>query len=216
MIKSNEVSPKVPEESQTLTIPTFFKQSPFSSNNNQQMNGLSNSFIPQSTDSIKTQESTDDPSPKCCACPHVLIADDDPFQKFYYQTLFMKSIDFDGLSVEKKDFRFLILSSGEELIEQYELLKECDCKNPLLIIVDYNMGQKVLDGVETLQKLRKAGYKGKTILRTSDSKIDVHQEHPELDELLHTKIIDYLLNKENHAQAKEAIRILLKKPTQNT
>ncbi len=144
-----------------------------------------------------------------CQCSHVLLADDDRFQAFYYQTLFQKSLDFDHLSIPREDFRFTMSTSGEDLLEEYKKIQACGCRFLSLIIVDYNMGQGKMSGVETILALRKLGYKGLLILRTSETYEYLRERHPNLDEIIENKTINYLLGKNDHVETKGCIQTLL-------
>jgi len=139
--------------------------------------------------------------------PHVLIADDDPFQEFYYSHLFQNSILFDDLVVEKKDFQHTVFACGEDLLTRYQKLVE----GPLFIITDYQMGAKKMNGVDTILALRKLGYKGAIILRTSEKQSELKENHPELEELLESQQISFLVDKSNHLKMKEIVHMLLKK-----
>jgi len=149
------------------------------------------------------------PRKTTCQCSHVLLADDDRFQGFYYQTLFQQSLDFDTLSIQKKDFRFSLSVAGEELLEEYQETKSCRCKAPLLVIVDYNMGPGKMNGIETILALRKEGYKGLIILRTSETFEFLIENHPNLNDLLEAKVLNFLLGKNDHRETKNKIQSLL-------
>lgn len=144
-----------------------------------------------------------------CQCSHVLLADDDRFQAFYYQTLFQKSLDFDHLSIDKKDFRFTMSTSGEDLLEEFKKIQACKCGFLSLIIVDYDMGRGKMTGVETILTLRKLGYKGMLILRTSETYEFLREKHPYLDDIIENKTINYLLGKNDHMETKGTIQTLL-------
>jgi len=60
------------------------------------------------------------------------------------------------------------------------------------------MGDKKLNGVETALELRKHGHSGPIVLRTSDKKEDLHQEHKNFNNLLETKAIECCLDKSDH------------------
>ena len=145
-----------------------------------------------------------------CDCSHVLLADDDRFQGFYYQTLFQQSLHFDPLSIQKKDFRFSLSICGEELLSEFkESKKNCRCKAPLLVIVDYNMGPGKMNGIETILALRKEGYKGLIILRTSETYQFLIERHPNLNDLIESKVLNFLLGKNDHRETKNTIQALL-------
>ena len=143
--------------------------------------------------------------------PHVLIADDDPFQAFYYSHLFQNSIIFDDLVIEKKDFQHTFFACGEELLTGYQKLLE----GPMFIITDYQMGAKKMNGVDTILALRKLGYKGAIILRTSEKQSELKENHPELEKLLESQQISFLVDKSNHLKMKEIVHMLLKKMDDN-
>jgi len=146
-----------------------------------------------------------------CKCPHVLIADDDSFQAFYYQTIFQRSMDFDSFAVKKEDFRLGMYKSGEELLEVYRKTKFCGCGSVLLIITDFNMGEKNLNGIELTCAVRKLDYKGPVMLRTSEKPVDLVKEKIDLEDLLEKKTLDKYVEKQNHAMTKEIIGEFLKK-----
>jgi len=140
----------------------------------------------------------------------VLIADDDPFQKFYYQALFARSLDFDLLPLNREEMKIYICSSGEELISQYQKQKNCKCGGKMLVITDYDMGSKNLNGIETIICLRKEGYHGSIILRTSEKKEVLRKLHENFGDMLDSKMIDCFLNKEHSRDTKEMIQNYLK------
>lgn len=146
-----------------------------------------------------------------CQCPHVLIADDDPFQEFYYQNLFLKSMEFNGIAIEKEDFRIEICRSGEELLEKYQKINSCTCDSTMLIITDFNMGNDKLNGIETVLALRKRDYKGLIALRTSETEEDLCAWHPEFASLLENDVINCFLDKADYKKTREATESLLRK-----
>lgn len=146
-----------------------------------------------------------------CTCPHIFLADDDPFQGFYYQTLFQKSLDFEGLAIEKKDFGFDLFKSGEELLKRYKSTQTCRCSRKLMIIVDYNMGKGKMNGIETALELRKIGFAGIIILRTSETDEYLKENHKDLERILERKVVNEILGKNNHNETKERIQGIMGK-----
>ena len=150
--------------------------------------------------------------PAVCTCPHIFLADDDPFQGFYYETLFQKSLDFEGLAIEKKDFGFDLFKSGEELLTRYQSTKICRCTSRrLMIIVDYNMGKGKMNGIETALKLREIGFAGIIILRTSETDEYLKENHKDLERILERKAVNEILGKNNHNETKERIQRIMGK-----
>jgi len=149
-----EASSQIPEEASNFTdVPVF---------NNKSAISMGYSLSPSPCNRTKRPLSMTWPKKKTtmkldCECPHVLLADDDNFQRFYYHTLFQRSLEFDGLSIERKDFRFNCLSNGEDLLEKFSKITRCGCNSPLLVIIDYYMGEENLNGVENNFALKKKG-----------------------------------------------------------
>jgi len=203
MSNKTDLFPCVPPESQTRKIPIFpVKNLSLSSQNS--LSTLSfNSFSPlqrsQSEDAIST-----------CRCPQVLVADDDSFQEFYYQMLFDKSLDYEKLSLDKTDFRYQIFTSGEDLLKKYQKIKKCGCDTLTLVISDYSMGEKKLNGVETALQLRQNGFSGNIALRTSEERDYLCRNHQNLNEMLRLKEIDCILDKTSHVNTKKAVEGFLK------
>ncbi len=145
-----------------------------------------------------------------CSCPHILIADDDSFQHLYYQSLFQKSLDFEGIFVSRENLRVQLFFSGEELLQSFQRIQKCGCKELVMIITDYQMGSGKLNGVDTCTQLRSAGYKGTLFLRTSESLKDLKYSHPNFSQLFETNIINALIEKGNLQDGKEIIQSYLK------
>jgi len=212
MIKNIEGCLSVATESQILEIPLFLhKPSPALQECN-----LSGSNSPTNLSETTTSPKNSDLYPKGkkseCECPHVLIADDDPFQKFYYQTLFHRSISFDDINIEKEDFTLEVYECGEDLLKSYDLLSKCPChKGCLFVILDFNMGETKMNGLETALKLRERGYEKKIVLRTSDSEEVLRKKFENWDEIIKKETITCVLEKSNHSETKEVIHDLLKK-----
>jgi len=127
-----------------------------------------------------------------CNCCHVIAADDDSFQRMYYTNIFKKSINCEELGLKTTEFKLEVCSSGEDLVERVSVMLKCGCKKLLAIITDYSMGEKRLTGYKTAEKLRQAGWQKPILLRTSESKSELAQLHPDLD-----KIIDCIIEKGN-------------------
>jgi len=145
-----------------------------------------------------------------CRCPHVLVADDDPIQDFYYINLFQKTLDFDSLTIDKENLKVEVCRSGEELLDKYNQYKACVCGRQVMVITDYYMGEKNLNGVETTLALRMAGFKGPVVLRTSESKEALCRKHVYLSDMLKMKTIDQLINKNSVRKTKEVLENLMK------
>ena len=153
--------------------------------------------------------------PEPCKCPHVLVADDDPFQHFYYQSLFQKSLDFEGVMISRQELRIKFCYSGEELSQKVDAIKKCRCNNLILLITDYNMGDEKLNGISTSVKVRDIGYKGPLLLRTGDSKESLMSAHEELDSLLENKTIDAVIDKGDLKGGKQLIQACLRESSKN-
>lgn len=207
----NQISPKVPQESPPNRIHIF--------KNNKSLLGYSNLRRHTAPVSATLDLKFFDHDhlqlgnlPHTCKCPQVLVSDDDPFQELYYQTLFLKSMELNILTISDQNFTFLICRSGEELIENYLRSKACGCGSNALIITDFNMGRDKLNGIETASTLRKHGYKGPIVLRTSEEIGCFRKEiFGSSMKLMETKIIDYFLEKSNHIKTKNILQELLSK-----
>ncbi len=206
MIKNIEGSLSVATESQILEIPLFLhKPSPAL----QKYNLFTHS--PPNLSETTTSPKNGDFAQKDCECPNVLIADDDPFQKFYYQTLFHRSINFDDLDIEKENFAMEVFECGEDLLKSFDLLSNCPChRGCLFVILDFNMGETKMNGLETALKLREKGYEKKIVLRTSESEEDLRKKFVDWDEIIKEETITRVLEKSNHSETKEVIHDLLK------
>jgi len=144
-----------------------------------------------------------------CKCSHILVADDDDFQLMYYQNLFQKSLDFEQIGVKKEEFRYELCSSGEELVEKFIHMQTCTCKKLRVIVTDYQMGEKKLNGFSTSLKLRELGHKGPVLLRTAENKQELIEKHTDLE-----IIIDVVIEKGNIGGGKETIMKYLKSTTE--
>ena len=145
-------------------------------------------------------------SSKSCSCPHVLIADDDPFQHFCYQTLFQKSLEFNDIADIKEDLHMKLCFSGEELINRFKKIALCGCNRPLLVIVDYFMGNYKLNGIQAVFKIRAAGYTGPIVLRTSETEEYLNARHIDFYFLFKTNVITEMVAKDNLKHIKEIIQ----------
>jgi len=199
-----EFSPKVPCEPHALSIPS----------SNLCHQSILSYTRPSYTDTGLYMSSSQT-SISSCKCPHVLISDDDPFQAFYYQTLFQRSLDFKNMPIQKEDFRIKIFKSGEELLSAFLQSKLCGCQAPLLVISDYSMGSNKLNGVDTILKLRGFGYKGHVILRTSETEEDLRKKQKKMDGFLEEKAVNCLLEKANHRKTKDTIEKILEQVSKN-
>lgn len=202
-------SPKVPSEPSSSTISNFrMNESLFARYQRAYSDPQPRRLIRPLPIPNRLDQSTDNGA--SCKCPHVLISDDDPFQEFYYQNLFQCSLCFDGLNIEKKDFRLKMFSSGEELVTYFSEICSCTCGTLTMIITDYSMGIGKMNGVETLLAIREKGFKGPIILRTSEDREALNKLHGNFENLLETKEIECLLNKQNHLETKSTIYELLR------
>jgi len=106
--------------------------------------------------------------------------------------------------------------SGEELLDKLTRVVECGCKSTKLVIIDYQMGDEKLNGVETCIKVRKDGYKGHVLLRTSETEDSLKKNHKDFEQLLQDNIINVLVNKSDasfgnkfiHKLVAEEVRVL--------
>ena len=133
---------------------------------------------------MKTQSGT-------CNCADVLIADDDTFQHFYYQTLFQRSLGFD----DNTFINIKLCFSGEELLGNLNKEINCGCGKLRLVVLDYFMGSDNLCGVDTALQVRSLGYKGPIVLRTSETKEYLKTRHANFDKLIQASIIDVVVPK---------------------
>lgn len=203
-------SPKVPSEPSSFSMSDFRKnESIFSRAHRSYSDPKSRRILnPLPLPTNLDQSSEIDNS--SCKCPHVLISDDDHFQEFYYQNLFQRSLCFDGLNIDKKDFRLKHFSSGEDLVAFFSEIASCGCSTLTMIITDYNMGIGKMNGVETVMSLREKGFKNPIILRTSETKEVLGELHSNFESMLETKEIECLLNKKDHLETKSTIYEMLR------
>jgi len=203
-----EFSPQVPGESpHTNRIPLFLSKRSLSS----RFKTCTPAAYPLNLMSVSRRAATETNEPyTSCRCPHILVADDDPIQDFYYANLFQKTLDFDSLGIDKENLKVEVCRSGEELLERYKKYKDCVCGKQVLVITDYYMGDKNLNGVETTLALRMAGYKGPVVLRSSESKEVLCRKHVYLKDMLKMKTIDCFLNKNSVRKTKEVLENLMK------
>jgi len=140
-----------------------------------------------------------------CNCSHVIVADDDSFQRMYYTNLFKKSLNFDELGMKASEFKLEVCASGEELVERALPMLKCSCKKLIAVITDYSMGEKRYTGYKTAEKLRQAGCQKPILLRTSENKNELNQAHPDLE-----RVIDAVIDKGNKNGGKETVMKFLK------
>jgi len=126
-------------------------------------------------------------------CSHVLVADDDAFEHLYLRTLFIKISCLSELNHRKLTIDMSL--TGEELLEKYAKIKDCECQKLKLAIIDYQMGDRKMNGVEVCLKLRDLGYKGSIILRTSETEECLRKNHKDFDCLIKERIITALVSK---------------------
>jgi len=206
-----EASPVVGKESPIAGVPTFsfqdhscsFVHPLFSFGPAKKVHPASK-FAPQSLNRYAESEIELVCEPSCC--PHIIIADDDPFQHFYYQSFFQKTVDLDGFNITKEDLKIELCQSGEELIERCEKVAKCDCGSLVLVITDYNMGIDKINGVETAINVRKVGYNGSVILRTSETKEYLKEKHQDFDDLLIDETVDAYVEKEDLKKVKDIVK----------
>ena len=206
----SQTSPIVPTEPQIVGIPVFpsaHSALDFAMN---QLTSRSFRRLPEKN-SCKSLPELSQSSGSNCQCPHILVADDDHFQNFFYETLFLQSISWEEISESKEGLKYEIFTSGEELIQKFQRMQACGCKKITLIITDYNMGNKKLNGVDTIQVLRKKGYTGPVVLRTSEDQEYLTNEHPDFLEMLENEVITNYVKKQSFKEAKEVIVNLIKK-----
>jgi len=84
-------------------------------------------------------------------------------------------------------------------------MKKHGCRQPALVITDLHMGANKLDGVETAIQLRKIGYNGPILLRSSDSREEIEKIHPNFEELMKDGTINSYLNKTFLVSFKEVV-----------
>lgn len=199
-----ESSPIVPSESHIHSLPVFpSTTSPRSFTMRE--------FFPRTLRRNTTQNFNQNYSQTSfCQCPHVLVSDDDHFQNFYYETLFQRSISWEEILGNKEGFRFEIYTSGEDLIHRYQAIQNCSCGKTVLIITDYEMGHKRLNGIETIEQLRRRGYGGSVVLRTSEEREQLMKKHANFGEMLESEFINSYITKQNFKEAKETIQNLVK------
>jgi len=204
-----EASPVVGKESPIAGVPTFsfqehscsFVHPLFSFGPAKKVHPASK-FAPRSLSTCNRAESSNESG----CCPHILIADDDPFQHFYYQSFFQKTVELDEFNITREDLRIELCQSGEELIEKCEKIINCECENLAIVITDYNMGVDKLNGVETAIGVRKVGYSGSIILRTSETREYLKEKHQDFDELLLAETVDAYVEKEDFIKVKEIVK----------
>jgi len=204
-IEMTEGSPIVPNESQIYGVPVFSNNCPL----NFAMNELTTRNLRRLSHFTFSKSGQVARSSRC-RCPHVLVSDDDPFQNFYYETLFQRSISWENILEQNESFRFELFTSGEALLQRFQEINACGCGKTMLAITDYNMGEKRLNGVQTVRLLRKAGFIGSVVLRTSEEREDLTRVHPELTHMLNSEIITSYVEKNNFRKAKDVIQGLVK------
>jgi len=204
-----ENSPVIPSESRILGVPVFPAT-------NDPRTFTFDNFSSDScltTTKFSTRVTFSELPQKFCQCPNILVADDDPFQNFFYEALFQKSISWKETIGTNENLKFEIFLNGEDLIKRFNKIKECGCGKNVLIISDYNMGPKNLNGVEVIKILRSNGFTGCAVLRTSEEEIHLNKQHPEFAEMIEKQQISSFLRKQNFKEAKEEIQKLIKKIT---
>ena len=114
-------------------------------------------------------------------------------------------MDFDQFDIKQQDFKATMCSSGEELLLKLRSMQDCGCKKLRIIITDYQMGAKKLNGAQTAQKVRETGYKGPVVLRTGENKDELLQINKDLE-----KIVDSIVEKSDFKKGKTIITQYLK------
>jgi len=141
-----------------------------------------------------------------CECPNVLICDDDNFQHLFYRNFFERIISLDQIGESKNNLKMESFLSGEELLLKYQKLKACKCNKLSFVITDYSMGEKNMNGVETVLAVRDAGFEGAVVLRTSETRHDLIRDHSNFEELLRTGSITSYVEKALVMNLKVAIQ----------
>ena len=188
-------------EPRVSLIPTFYTNEPrgltefasLSKCKRSKPNSKTFSAFPNNNLSQKSFNKTM-PIKSACDCPNVIVADDDPFQHFYYQVLLQKVLKSEEECNKPERLSMHLCFSGEELIEKMDKGAKCGCDMIRLISIDYQMGAKKLNGVDTSVLVRKDGYKGHLLLRTSETEDSLKRIHKDFDQLLKEKRI-MLVNK---------------------
>jgi len=153
----------------------------------------------------KETTSTTAPTKGNCLCAHILVADDDAFQHLYYQGALKNALKSEGISLGSQEICLHTCFSGEELIEKLNIMIKCGCSTTKLVIIDYHMGEKKLNGVETAEQVRKDGYKGLLLLRTGETEASLKENHDDFEKLLQEKTIDALVHKADASFGKKFI-----------
>jgi len=91
------------------------------------------------------------------------------------------------------------------LLEKLNKVVECGCGATKLVVIDYQMGEKKMNGVETSVKVRKDGFKGYVLLRTSESEENLKKNHEDFGQLLKENVINVLVNKNDASFGKKFI-----------
>ena len=93
-------------------------------------------------------------SSKKCACPHILICDDESFQHLFYANFFSHMIDYHTINIPKEELKISMHTSGEDLINNFQKMISCGCGKLKLVITDFYMGSRNMNGMETVLKLQ--------------------------------------------------------------
>jgi len=177
-------------ESKAFTELTLNSDSQCSNSNVKTFSAFANLDLPRRDTKSKSM-----PAQTGCKCPQVIVADDDAFQHLYYKIMFQKASKSEEVSPRSKDLCLRTCFSGEELLVKLNKVQECGCEGTRLVIIDYQMGEKKLNGVDTCIKVRKGGYKGPVLLRTSETRDSLKKIHQDFEQLLEGNIINALINK---------------------
>lgn len=142
-----------------------------------------------------------------CECPNILCCDDDHYQHMVLRK-FLKHEEASEFNEAKCKFCF----SGEDLIKIYmELRANCSCGGPRFIISDYNMGERCMDGVALILKLRELGFSGVAVLRTSENLESLQDDYEEVVDYIESKQISFYLSKNDILHQKNFFKFLLEK-----
>jgi len=144
-----------------------------------------------------------------CSCPSILICDDDNFQLLFYSNFFSKLIQSSPLSTEE-NFKIELFDSGEKLLDKYQKVHLCGCEKVLLVISDFHMGEKCMNGISTIAELRGKGYSKTIMMRTAETLDSLSKSSMEAPQLIEEHDIN-LLNKSDLAKFKELVQYFLEK-----
>jgi len=128
------------------------------------------------------------------------------FSIYFIEIFFERIISLDQIGESKNNLKMESFLSGEELLLKYQKLKACKCNKLSFVITDYSMGEKNMNGVETVLAVRDAGFEGAVVLRTSETRHDLIRDHSNFEELLRTGSITSYVEKALVMNLKVAIQ----------